>query len=98
MFRRQAVLKLQRSVATLVQVRPVTYDCRWRRYCGAFLLDSPVCVRCHNLADHVDHIEPVYGLDDPGFWDPTNHQALCASCHSRKTAGEDRFKGTARRR
>ena len=36
-----------------------------------------------------DHIVPVRGADDPLFWDPANHQSLCAACHNRKTATED---------
>jgi 5-methylcytosine-specific restriction protein A len=54
----------------------------------------PVCAgypagSCHAPAEHVDHVEAVDGPDDPRFWDPTCHQPLCASCHSRKTATED---------
>jgi len=37
----------------------------------------------------VDHIQPVKGPEDPAFWDPRNHQALCRSCHSAKTAARD---------
>ncbi len=31
----------------------------------------------------------VDGPRDPRFWDPGNHQPLCKSCHSHKTATED---------
>jgi 5-methylcytosine-specific restriction protein A len=36
----------------------------------------------------VDHIKPHQG-DPELFWDSENLQALCAPCHSRKTASED---------
>jgi 5-methylcytosine-specific restriction protein A len=38
----------------------------------------------------VDHIVPVQGKDDPRFYDPTNHQALCEACHNRKRQRESR--------
>ena len=73
------------------------YDARWARYSKQYRKDNPLCVRC--LEDgilnsiehggHVDHIQPVTGPDDPLFWEPTNHQGLCRSCHSAKTASED---------
>ena len=39
-------------------------------------------------ATDVDHIVPHRG--DPAlFWDEENWQALCHSCHSKKTRNED---------
>jgi 5-methylcytosine-specific restriction protein A len=35
-------------------------------------------------AAHTDHVQPINGGGDK--WDPANHQALCHSCHSKKTA------------
>ena len=66
---------------------------RWKRYRKAFLAENPLCAEClrHGEtipADTVDHIVPVTGPDDPTFWDRSNHQALCRSCHSRKTRRE----------
>lgn len=43
---------------------------------------------------HVDHVRPHRG-DWSLFMDSTNLQALCHSCHSRKTAREDRGFGHA---
>ena len=73
------------------------YDARWQKYSVWYRQRNPLCVHC--LAEgrltsvehggHVDHITPVTGPDDPLFWDPTNHQSLCTSCHSVKTASED---------
>jgi 5-methylcytosine-specific restriction endonuclease McrA len=62
------------------------YDARWRRYRMMFLRENPLCVLCRPLgriraATVVDHIEPHRG-DYKTFWDPANHQSLCASCHS----------------
>lgn len=36
----------------------------------------------------VDHIVPVTGPDDPTFYRPANHQALCESCHNAKRRRE----------
>ncbi|WP_400245601.1 HNH endonuclease [Niallia sp. JL1B1071] len=38
----------------------------------------------------VDHIVPHRG-DQDLFWDETNWQPLCKSCHDRKTMTEDRY-------
>lgn len=35
-----------------------------------------------------DHIRPVTGPHDPGFFDPSNHQVLCWHCHQLKRARE----------
>ena len=65
------------------------YDRRWQRYRAAFLARHLLCEHCGAVANEVDHVEPVVGgQSDPKFWAPTNHQALCKSCHSRKTARE----------
>lgn len=69
------------------------YDSRWRKYRIAFLDSHPLCEECakHDrmvLATVVDHIIPHKG-DMKLFWDSSNHQALCESCHNRKTAKED---------
>lgn len=37
----------------------------------------------------VDHIVAVAGPADPLFWKTENHQALCGTCHKRKTALEN---------
>ena len=70
------------------------YGVRWAKYRKSYLSQHPLCVMCLaegrvTPATDVDHIKPVSGPDDPLFWDPTNHQALCHSHHSRKTATEN---------
>lgn len=71
------------------------YGHRWTLYSRAYRKTNPYCVRCamegrQALAELVDHITPVQGPTDPRFWDRANHQGLCWSCHSRKTATEDK--------
>lgn len=61
------------------------YDTRWRRYRETYLSAHPLCVMCWGRgtvspATVVDHITPHQG-DHKLFWDPANHQALCAPCH-----------------
>ncbi len=74
------------------------YGYRWKKYSERFRRRHPVC--CDPFEFHaatgtvapteeVDHIVPVDGPKDPRFWDPDNHQPLCKSCHSYKTATED---------
>jgi len=51
------------------------------------LNSKPVCQMCQReAAAEVDHILP---LRQGGTNDANNLQALCKSCHSRKTATED---------
>lgn len=61
------------------------YGRRWQRYARWFLAEHPICVKCGEPSEQVDHIQAVSGPDDPLFWDPSNHQGLCAPCHSGKT-------------
>ncbi|MGP5435681.1 HNH endonuclease [Psychrobacter alimentarius] len=69
------------------------YDVRWRSARELFLADEPLCRNCmlQNIikgADVVDHIIPHRG-DHELFWDQTNWQPLCYSCHSIKTTTID---------
>ena len=66
---------------------------RWRRLRLAILSrDGGLCTECNrhgrvNVATEVDHVTPkAQGATDA--WD--NLQSLCRSCHSRKTATEQR--------
>nr|DAY20651.1 MAG TPA: HNH endonuclease [Caudoviricetes sp.] len=65
------------------------YDGRWRKARIAFLQRNPLCVECMRKgvltpATVVDHIIPHRG-DKELFWNEENWQALCKSCHDRKT-------------
>jgi 5-methylcytosine-specific restriction protein A len=69
------------------------YDRRWRKARIAFLRRNPLCVQCKQEgrltpATVVDHVIPHKGNREL-FWAEDNWQALCASCHSAKTARED---------
>ena len=62
----------------------------WRQLRRFVLRDHPICQHCHRAASqHVDHVQPHRG-DWDRFTDPANLRALCAGCHSAKTAAKDR--------
>ena len=68
------------------------YGYRWRKVRIEYLRANPLCVRCLEVgitepATQVDHIIALAkgGPDALG-----NYQSLCGSCHSSKTAREDR--------
>lgn len=67
------------------------------RHDGSLSGEHSACVRGGLYIDaqrsgrpmHVDHIVPVNGgQDDPWFWERSNHQTLCASCHAAKSRKE----------
>jgi 5-methylcytosine-specific restriction enzyme A len=67
------------------------YGRTWQKASKGYLAKHPLCVACAprvTAATVVDHIRPHRG-DKALFWDSENWQALCAPCHSRKTAQED---------
>jgi 5-methylcytosine-specific restriction protein A len=69
------------------------YTSAWDKAREAYLRKHPMCRRHQELgvyvaATVVDHIVPHKG-DMAKFWDTTNWQPLCKTCHDRKTASED---------
>ena len=83
------------------------YTSRWAKYRKWYLSQPEHVLYTRCLAEdpprvtpatQVDHNKAVTGPDDPLFWEPSNHQALRDSCHSRKTATEDRGFGNQSRR
>lgn len=77
------------------------YTYRWSQYSKRFLARNPLCVMCEakqkiRAAECVDHINPVTSPDDPGFYELSNLQPLCWSCHSLKTRS-DMQKGLTRK-
>lgn len=65
------------------------YDSRWQRARAAWLAEHPLCVACWQAgqttaATVVDHVIPHRG-DKRLFWNPTNWQSLCKTCHDAKT-------------
>lgn len=73
------------------------YTREWRKVSRAFLQANPICSgfdsRCEERgkrtpATEVDHTIPHRGSMRL-FWDQSNWQALCHTCHCSKTARED---------
>ncbi len=85
--RRKAAADKRRPTA-----RERGYDSKWDKERAAFLKAHPKCVRpqCSAPATVVDHIEPHRG-DMKKFWNRSNWQPLCATCHARwKQSSEKR--------
>lgn len=75
----------------------------WRMARAAHIAENPLCAECerHGRATAgviVDHIRP-HDNDPDLFFDPSNWQTLCRSCHSTKTTTKDHrgFSGGRRR-
>lgn len=71
------------------------YNSRWRKARNIYLKEHPLCAYCmkegkYTKATVVDHIIPHRG-DKKLFWDESNWQSLCKSCHDKKTMTEDRY-------
>ena len=76
------------------------YSCApWRRLRLAFLQENPLCSHCQKKgiitpATEIDHIQSVnphdpYNTQSGKYGEPLNRanlQALCKSCHAKKTA------------
>lgn len=65
---------------------------RWKQLRAKQLIIEPFCRECakrgiRTRATDVDHIKPHRG-NKRIFFDDTNLQSLCHSCHSRKTIAE----------
>lgn len=70
------------------------YDRKWQKFSKKYLEQHPLCEEClrHGAATPatvVDHITPFRG-DKKLQYDPNNLQALCKSCHDKKTGTKDR--------
>jgi len=66
------------------------YDKSWQRASKSHLKRNPLYEQCRRegkltAATVVDHIRPHRG-DKRLFWDASNWQSLCKTCHDRKTA------------
>lgn len=64
---------------------------RWKTYSMQYRKRHRLCMEClkHGktvLSQCVDHIVSIENNGDK--WDEANHQALCHSCHSKKTKEE----------
>lgn len=70
------------------------YNSKWVTARAGYLRKHPLCARCNGPATVVDHVIPHRG-DMRRFWDSSNWQPLCKSCHDTKTAKEDGGLGRA---
>ena len=59
---------------------------RWRNVRKDYLNRHPLCVRRERPASVVDHIIPI--ADGGAEWEESNFQAMCQSCHNKKSAKE----------
>lgn len=64
------------------------YGEAWRKARLGFLASHPKCATCAQPATVVNHKRPHKG-DQAVFWDRSNWQPLCKSCHDRVTAARD---------
>ena len=72
------------------------YDKRWQKYREVFLAEHPLCEICKkngtlSEANVVHHITEVQSADDPMFWNPDNHMALCRDCHEATHGRQEKF-------
>lgn len=70
---------------------PRYHTTKWRELRAYVLQCSPLCAMCEQigvvtLAQMVDHINPVRLGGE--FWDQSNLQPLCNSCHASKSGKE----------
>jgi len=64
------------------------YTTAWEGEAKRYLAAHPTCARCPAPSQVVDHVRPHRGNREL-FWDRSNWQPLCRSCHNHKTATED---------
>lgn len=63
------------------------YDAQWNKDRVEFLKENPYC-GCGKKSKVVDHIKPHKG-NNKLFMSKKNRQAMCFTCHNRKTASSD---------
>ncbi len=70
------------------------YDWKWRTFAKKYLASHPVCARCGQPAEVVDHIIPsdVWMKAQGRFeYNENYYQPLCQACNKRKGRREDRI-------
>jgi 5-methylcytosine-specific restriction endonuclease McrA len=73
--------------------RSILTSSRWRdKVRQAYFAENPFCIHCpshlYTQATDIDHIKP-WRFYPELFWDQSNWQSLCHSCHSKKTISEN---------
>ena len=68
---------------------------QWRKLRQYVLHRQPICVHCvqknrYTTANTIDHILPIN--KGGAIWDIENLQALCSSCHNKKSARDKSYK------
>lgn len=78
-------------------IRRLYSTSRWQTQRAVVTDEQPICNACHatssSLADHVIPAEiyiATHGGDLEAFFDPSNLQGLCVSCHRKKTSREQK--------
>jgi 5-methylcytosine-specific restriction endonuclease McrA len=71
------------------------YGAQWQETRARILRGSPRCEVCGAPATDVDHIVAV--ADSGGMYDRANLRSLCAECHKRHTAEQNRARRKRRR-
>jgi 5-methylcytosine-specific restriction enzyme A len=66
------------------------YDALWRKLRVIYLREHPLCVHCqqHGMIVAATEVDHIIAKRNGGSNDDDNLQALCKSCHSKKTAKE----------
>jgi 5-methylcytosine-specific restriction protein A len=83
-----------RADAQRPSARERGYDTRWQQERAAFLGLNARCARCSGAATVVDHIIPHRG-DMRLFWDRSNWQRLCVTCHARWKQSQEKRRARA---
>lgn len=73
------------------------YSSRWNKASKTYLVRNPTCVYCGQPATLVDHKKRHFG-DQALFWDTSNWQSMCVTCHSSRKQSEESLSIEARRR
>ena len=83
---------------TPAEIRKARCSWRYGKMRRRFLTENPLCQVCEKegytvAAAEIDHVIPVE-KDPDRFWDESNWEPICRSCHVAKTAKENRLPET----
>ena len=89
-FVKQKQREKERAFKGMDRTNSKIYTSRqWRNLRKLVLHRQPICVHCEKknkfiTANTIDHIKPIN--QGGSVWDVDNLQALCSSCHNKKSA------------